>query len=121
MSEELDLSGRVKVLEHGIHKLENSFESRFTSLEKSIARLTENLQGRPVTPPFKEIIISISATLAIVMIVAGVIGSYVDKSIALSNAESSRSQAVIEYRLDQLEKPHGRTSSFVMVPTNPTR
>lgn len=121
MTDELDLTSRVRVLEHGIHKLESSFEARFTSLEKAIGRLTEHVQGRPVTPPFKEIIISIGATLGVVMTVATVIGGYVDRSIELSVARESGARRVIEYRLDQFEKDRQRPTGLVMIPNNPSR
>lgn len=119
MVDELDLTGRVRVLEHGIHKLETSFEAKFNSLEKSIGRLFDNLQGRPVTPPFKEIIISIGATLAVVMTVAGIIGSYVERSIELSAAKSAGARQVLEYRLDKLEQHAAKPTGLVMVPSFP--
>lgn len=116
VTDELDLSGRVKILEHGIHKLETSFEARFLSLEKAITRLTENIQGRPVTPPFKEIIISVGATLGVLMTVATVIGGYVDRTVALNAAELKGADKVIEYRLQSLEKLREKHTGLVMLP-----
>ena len=120
MTDELDLTGRVRVLEHGVHKLETRVETGFTSLDKAIRHIAESLQSRPVTPPFKEIMITVGATLAVVMTVASIIAGYVDRTIALSVAEAQKTQAVLEYRLNQVEK--AKTSApqgLVMIPGIP--
>lgn len=119
MSDDLTLSGRVGILEHSVHKLESRMETGFSALEKGLSRLTENIQSRPVTPPFKEIITAIGATLGVVMIVANVIGIYVDRTIQLANATESGERKVIEYRLKQLEaRPSAVTLAMPGLPTS---
>lgn len=94
---ELDITGRVKVLEHSVEKLENRVEVGFASLEKALSRLAETVSAHRPAIPFKEI----AATAALCMGILAYIDNYVVTRI---KGAQEATGAVIEWRLKEIEK-----------------
>lgn len=111
----LDGDARIGVLEHRVESLETTVTGGFRDLATRFDKLSGNFAARPVSPPFKEIITSIGATLAVVMVVAGIIGGYVDRTIALAQSEGAAQRRIMSYRIEQIER---QINVRVSVPTS---
>lgn len=93
------LTGRVDVLEHTVGELRVAF----VDLAKEVRRFMERTNEQPRPIPFKEIITTAAATLGLVVGILSFLDARVDTKLEAKNAP----MAVIQYRIDQLEKkPH---------------
>lgn len=84
-----DLSARVDVLEHSVGKL----EAGVNDLAKALYKFMDTVREQPRPIPFKEIIVTIAVTLGVFVTLAQGLQYWSDRNIA-----------VLEYRLQSLEK-----------------
>lgn len=90
---------RVSIVEVGLHNLDQRVEHGFKDLGDNLRKLTDTLTNTRPPIPFKEIVITVGACLAILGYVAAVAAFFVDAKVAATRPDTS----VIEWRLKQLE------------------
>lgn len=102
-----DIVGRVQVLEHSVERLEHVVEKGFSDLAKNVQRLIET----PRSLPFKEVLVSVCTTAAIMHYVFTAGNSWFDQRIApmaqsvqrIVDQDKNGDIAVLKYRVQQLE------------------
>jgi hypothetical protein len=94
------LSGRVDVLEHAVVDLKNVV----TDMSKDLKRFVERVSEQPRPIPFKEIITTAAATLGLLVGVLSFLDARADTKLDARMKDQAAPMAVLQYRIDQLEK-----------------
>jgi len=119
---ELDLTGRVKVLEHGFEKLETRVEAGFADVSKGLRMLGEQIAAKGHPLPFKEIITTAVATAALVAYLLTALNSWFDQKAAplalsvqrLSEQDKNGELSVLKYRVLKLEQEREEMTDRLM-------
>lgn len=119
---ELDLTGRVKVLEHGFEKLETRVEAGFADVSKGLRMLGEQIAAKGQPLPFKEIITTAVATAALVAYLLTALNSWFDQKAApltlsvqrLSEQDKNGELSVLKYRVLKLEQEREEMTDRLM-------